>query len=455
MQNLLYRWLLLVGLGHVALGIALAFAAHLPVTQPYFDYLYASVATAPPPAEFQTLLRTMVGLFGPTVASWGLLFSLLVFLYREHGHRQIKPAIFAALLVWCLLDSAISLYFGLLWHAYLNTAAVLSIAIPLVFLQPRMLERETVLQLRHPPARRLRILLTGGSGFIGSPLASSLSQAGHDVLVLTRDLANVRHIRGRITCLTSLEQIASDERIDCIINLAGEPLAESRWNEERKRRFLQSRLTTTDALLSLVQRLEHKPDVLLNGSAVGYYGHWQDEELDENSAARSCFSHQLCAQWEERARQMEAFGVRVCLLRIGVVLGRDGGPLQELRRSFDLGVAAQLGNGQQWMPWIHLHDVLDICVFLLANPNIQGPINLTAPEPVTHAGFCTLLKRQLPSALISVRVPTLLVRMLVGEMADEVLLSGQRVLPAKLLEHGYAFRYPELAIALRQLTAAR
>jgi len=136
MQNQLYRWLLLVGLGHVALGIALAFAAHLPITQPYFDYLYASVATTTPPAEFQTLLRTMVGLFGPTVASWGLLFSLLVFLYREHGHRQIKPAIFAALLVWCLLDSAISLYFGLLWHAYLNTAALLSIALPLLALRP-------------------------------------------------------------------------------------------------------------------------------------------------------------------------------------------------------------------------------------------------------------------------------------------------------------------------------
>ena len=455
MQNLLYRWLLLVGLGHVALGIVLAFSAHLPITQPYFAYLYASVAATPPPDEFQTLLRTMVGLFGPTVASWGLLFSVLVFLYREHGHRQIKPAIFAALLVWCLLDSTISLYFGLLWHAYLNTAAVLSIAIPLVFLQPCILERETVLQLRHPPARRLRILLTGGSGFIGSPLASSLSHAGHDVLVLTRDLANVRHIRGRITCITNLEQIASDERIDCIINLAGEPLAESRWTEERKQHFLHSRLTTTDALLSLVQRLEHKPETLLNGSAVGYYGHWQDEELDENSPPRDCFSHQLCARWEQRARQMEAFGVRVCLLRIGVVLGRDGGPLQELRRSFDLGVAAQLGNGQQWMPWIHLHDVLDICGFLLANPNIHGPVNLAAPVPVTHAGFCASLKQQLSNALVTIRVPAFLVRMLVGEMADEVLLSGQRVLPTKLLEHGYSFRYPELETALHQLTAGR
>jgi hypothetical protein len=136
MQNLLYRWLLLVGLGHVALGVALAFAAHLAVTQPYFDYLHASVSSLPPSAEFQGLLRTMVGLFGPTVASWGVLFCALVVLYRQHGHRLIKPALFAALLVWCALDSAISAHFGLLLHFYLNAVAALSIALPLWALRP-------------------------------------------------------------------------------------------------------------------------------------------------------------------------------------------------------------------------------------------------------------------------------------------------------------------------------
>jgi len=136
MQPLIYCWLLLVGLGHVVLGIVLALVTHLPVTRPYFDYLYASVSASPPPIEFQGLLRNMVGLFGPTVASWGLLFSLLVFLYRQHGHRQIKPAIFAALLVWCLLDSALSIHFGLMLHAYLNAAAALSIALPLLALRP-------------------------------------------------------------------------------------------------------------------------------------------------------------------------------------------------------------------------------------------------------------------------------------------------------------------------------
>jgi hypothetical protein len=136
MQNLLYRWLLLIGLGHVVLGVVLAFAAHLPITLAYFDYLYASVSAAPPPVEYQGLLRTMVGLFGPTVASWGVLFSLLVVLYRQHGHPQIKPALFAALLLWCVLDSAISAHFGLLLHLYLNIAAALAIALPLLGLRP-------------------------------------------------------------------------------------------------------------------------------------------------------------------------------------------------------------------------------------------------------------------------------------------------------------------------------
>lgn len=452
MQNLLYRWLLLVGLSHVALGIVLAFAAHLSLTQPYFDYLHTSVSTLAPSAEYQALLRTMVSLFGPTVASWGVLFSLLVLLYRQHGHRQIKPMLFLALALWCVLDSAISSYFGLFLHAGLNAAAALSLVIPLLLLRPMVKSPEPLPQLRHSPGRHLRILLTGGSGFIGSPLASALSQTGHDVIVLTRNPANLWQIRGRVSCITDLGQIANNERIDCIINLAGEPLAASRWTTERKLDFLQSRITVTDALLQLVERLERKPEVLLSGSAVGYYGHWDDQKLDEHSVPRDCFSHQLCAQWEQRAQQMQTYGVRVCLLRIGIVLGRDGGPLEELRRPFDLGVASQLGCGAQWMPWIHLHDLLDICAFLLDRTDIEGPVNLSAPNPVIHTEFVTQLRRQLPFTLIRVHVPAFLVRWLVGEMADEVLLSGQRVLPSKLLESGYSFRYPELAAALNQAT---
>lgn len=451
MNRWLYHWLLAVGMGHIVLGICLAFAVHFPITDGYFQQLYASTgSTVEPPAAYADLLRTMVGLFGPTVASWGVLLCVLVRLYSRHGHAVIKPTLFIALLLWCMLDSGISLYFNLNMHAYLNVAAALSIAIPLFLLRPQARQRKSTIQLRSQIKDHLRILLTGGSGFIGAPLANVLSRQGHDVLLLTRNPANLGDVQGRVTCLTDLAQIADDERIDAIINLAGEPLAGTRWTPRSKQRFLQSRLDVTDGLLKLVQRLQNKPQVLLNGSAVGFYGHWQDETLNEKSPGRDCFSHQLCHRWEQSALQMEAFGVRVCLLRIGVVLGSSGGPLEELRRSFDRGVAATIGDGRQWMPWIHLHDVLDICGLLLASPAIKGAVNLTAPAPVTHATFVTTLQRHIPTALLKIRVPSPLVRLLVGEMADEVLLTGQRVMPSKLLEHGYTFRYAELDSALSE-----
>lgn len=452
MQQLLYRWLLLVGAGHVTLGLLLALGAHASLLEPYFHYLLSSVATAPPPAAFQTLLKSMVQLFGPTVASWGVLFTLLILLYRKHGYPWIKYGLYASLLVWCLPDSLISAQHGLYAHAYLNSVTALLIAGPLFFLVPSRSKATQAQQLRYLPATRQTILITGGTGFIGRPLVKALSQAGHRILLLTRNIeAAAQGIDVRVTFLSSLEQIATDEVIDCIINLAGEPLAAGRWNSRRKSGFSESRIGMTDALLQLAQRLEHKPATLINGSAVGYYGHHQDSYLDEQSAAHDGFSHQLCKGWEERALAFKPLGVRVCLLRIGIVLGRQGGPLQELRRPFDLGVATQLGDGRQWMPWIHLEDVLDSCAFLMGRPDIEGAINLCAPEPVTQAEFTRLMKRQICHALISLKVPATLVRLLVGEMADEVLLSGQRVIPAKLLKHGYVFRHGTLESALSEL----
>ncbi|MBB2495111.1 TIGR01777 family protein [Pseudomonas sp. UL070] len=396
----------------------------------------------------------MVRLFGPTVASWGLLFSVLVYLYREQGHRVIKPTLFAALLLWCVLDSGISASFGIYAHAYLNAAAALSIAIPLLFLKPIRTTAIAPEALRYSSSKQLRILLTGGTGFIGHPLSIALSQAGHEVLILTRGkIPASSQLAGRISYLSDLDQIASHERIDCIINLAGEPLAHGRWTPQRKATFLSSRLQVTDALLRLVERLQQKPEVLLNASAVGFYGHQHDQRLNEQAAPVDCFSHQLCQQWEHAALNFETQGVRVCLLRIGIVLGRNGGPLQELRSSFDLGLATRLGNGRQWMPWIHLQDVLDTCAFLLTRPDLTGAFNVTAPEPVQQATFSHALGKQLACLPISLPVPAKLLRLLVGEMADEILLSGQRVVPRKLLDSGYQFAYPDLSKALKELTA--
>jgi uncharacterized protein len=454
MQRLLYRWLLLVGAGHVALGLLLAFTAHAGVLQPYFDYLLASVSTQRPAAEFQTLLKSMVQLFGPTVASWGALFTLLVLLYRRHGHGWIKYGLYAALLIWCVLDSLISAGHGMLIHVYLNTGTALAIALPLFFLQPQRNAAAPAMHLRYLPQPPQTVLITGGSGFIGRPLVKALSQAGHRVLVLTRSIESAaKDLDGRVTLLTNLEQIGDDEVIDCIVNLAGEPLAAGRWTQTRKAAFSASRVRITEQLLQLAQRLRHKPKTLLSGSAVGYYGHHQDAVLDERAAAHDGFSHQLCKRWEDRALALENLGVRVCLLRIGIVFGRDGGPLQTLRLPFDFGVATQLGDGRQWLPWVHLDDVLDSCAFLMGRPDIRGPVNLCAPEPVTQAELAQQLRWRIRQALFRVRVPGAVLRLLVGEMADEVLLNGQRTVPAKLLEKGYVFRHADLAGALDNLVA--
>ncbi len=454
MQNLLYRWLLLVGLGHVVLGVVLAFTAQLPLANIYFQHLYASFSIEAAPPSYHDLLSTLIRLFGPTVASWGLLFTLLVHLYRQHGHALIKPVLFAALLVWCVLDSGISAYYGLSLHVYLNSAAALSIAIPLFFLRSATHTPTTPIPLRYISPRPLRILLSGGTGFIGQPLSMALSQAGHEVLILTRgSVPATSGLAGRICYLSNLNQISNDERIDCIINLAGEPLARGRWTPQRKTSFLSSRLQVTEDLLHLVQRLQHKPEVLLNASAVGYYGHQQDQHLDEQAVPVDCFSHQLCRQWEEAAKAFEPLGLRVCLLRIGVVLGRHAGPLQELRRSFDWGLATRLGNGRQWMPWVHLQDVLDICAYLLEHPELSGAFNITAPEPVSQAVFSRTLGRQLACLPVNLSIPAWALRLLIGEMADEILLSGQRVVPRKLLESGYRFAHPNLPEALADLTS--
>jgi hypothetical protein len=250
--------------------------------------------------------------------------------------------------------------------------------------------------------------------------------------------------------IASLAQIDDSEAFDWFINLAGEPLAKGRWNSERKARFLGSRLDMTNALLQLAARLERKPEVMISGSAIGHYGHQGDEELDEDAGFSDCFSHRLCKSWEDCALQARSLGIRVCLLRIGIVLGRSGGPLAELRRPFDWSLAVQLGHGRQWMSWLHLDDMLRIIVFAANERGLEGPINATAPLPVTNAQFAALFGR-IKGTLAHVRLPAFALRLLAGEMAEEILLTGQRVVPRRLLGQGYRFVYSDLQSALEDL----
>jgi uncharacterized protein (TIGR01777 family) len=293
----------------------------------------------------------------------------------------------------------------------------------------------------------MRYLITGGTGFIGSALVAALNGDGHEVTVLTRqqltDTPQCRYVRAP-------GDIHGNTRFEAAINLAGASLAGARWSQKYKRELVASRVDTTRALIALLRRLNHTPEVLLSGSAVGYYGHHGDEPLDEAASAAPGFAQMLCRQWEETALEAQALGVRVCLLRLGVVLDREGGALQDMARPFSFGVANWLGGGHQWLSWVHRRDVIAAIRFLLRRTELSGPFNVTAPEPVTSRGFCRAMKRN-KRTFITAPVPAAVLRLAVGEMADELLLNGQRVVPAALQAAGFEFTFPTLDAALAEI----
>lgn len=290
----------------------------------------------------------------------------------------------------------------------------------------------------------MQILVTGGTGFIGEQLCERLLADSHNMILLTRqsllDSDSCRYI-------SDFGGIDSGERIDAVINLAGASLADRRWTRAYKEEIFASRLNTTAALLELLRRLEHKPAVVLSGSAIGYYGHHDDEELDEAGRITGGFSQDLCQQWEQLALTAQELGVRVCLLRLGVVLDRDGGAFPRMALPFKFGVANWMGSGRQWLSWVHRCDVVRAMLFLLEREDLEGPFNITAPRPVTSRGFCDAMKHR-KQTLLSAPVPAALLRLMVGEMAEELLLKGQRVVPAALQEAGFVFDYPVLDEAL-------
>jgi len=296
-----------------------------------------------------------------------------------------------------------------------------------------------------------RIFLTGGSGFIGKRLVQVLTTLDYEVTLLSRNIsAAEKGLKGKVSFISDFSEIADDSEFDVIINLAGEPLARGRWTKKRKEIFLKSRLAITSNICEMIKRLKHKPDILISGSAIGYYGPHQDEILDESGSVVNCFSHDLCRRWEEQALKAKTSDTRVCLLRIGIVLGHDGGPLAELRLPFEYGFSMQISNGKQWMSWIHRDDLIAMILHIMNQSEICGPINATAPRPVTNKEFADTLSMFLKT-FIRIKFPRKLLSLVVGELADEVLITGQRVIPAKILSRGFVFTYPELNTALEEL----
>jgi uncharacterized protein (TIGR01777 family) len=293
---------------------------------------------------------------------------------------------------------------------------------------------------------RQTVLVTGATGFIGNRLVSSLADAGHQVIALVRNPAKAETLHPPITLITSLDQLPADTKIDAVVNLAGEPIGNGLWTEAKRRKIVESRINMTGDVVRLIARLERRPAVLVNGSAIGWYGLWQDQPLTESAKAHGCFSHELCDAWESAAKRAAEYGVRVVCLRIGLVVGTEGGFLTRMLTPFEFGLGGPMGSGKQWMSWIERDDLVRLIAHAIAKPEVSGPINATAPIPVTNRKFTEELGRRLGRPAVF-RIPAALLRGLAGDLADELLLGGQRVIPNKALSSGFVFRHETLRSA--------
>lgn len=292
----------------------------------------------------------------------------------------------------------------------------------------------------------MRILITGGSGFIGQALCTHLQRVGHRLTVWSR---HPRQASQRLPGVHVIEDLAEANEIEAVVNLAGEPLVARRWNARRKQQIRDSRIGTTEKLLRWMAPQLRRPHVLVSGSAVGYYGPHDDTPLDESAAPGEDFAALLCRDWEHEAMEAEALGLRVCRLRTGIVLGPDGGALQKMLLPFRLGLGGPIGDGRQWFSWIHREDLVHLIQWLLEQDHAGGAYNGTAPEPVRQREFARTLGRVLhrPAML---PMPAFALRLALGE-ASTLLLTGQRVLPVHAMAEGFAFRHPSLEEALREV----
>lgn len=305
----------------------------------------------------------------------------------------------------------------------------------------------------------MKILLAGGTGFLGRPLRRALASGGHDVVVLTRRPATADAFGRMVTWrpgapVASAEWAAELEDTDVVINLAGEGIADKRWTSARKQALRDSRITSTRALVTAIGAATRRPSVFISGSAIGYYGSTGNRPIDESSPPGSNFLARLCVDWEAEARAAEAPGCRLVIVRTGVVLAADGGALKELIPPFSWFVGGPISSGRQYLSWIHRDDWTRLIAWTIEQPKMSGPLNATAPEPVTNEAFSSALGRALhrPSWL---RMPRLPLRMLFGEMADVALVNGQRVIPRRALDSGFTFEHTDIGEAIASTTGPR
>jgi len=300
----------------------------------------------------------------------------------------------------------------------------------------------------------MNIVLTGATGFIGRSLTEALIKRGDELMILTRSSArkisehsNIRYVIWNPRDQTSV--VKEIDGSDAVINLAGESIVGKRWTQGQKGKILQSRVSATQIIANSVKKASKRPHVLINASAVGYYGPHGNESLTEDAKAGNDFLADLCKAWEAHAVRVEDFDVRVVRLRIGIVLDKNGGALKLMLLPFKMFIGGWLGGGNQWMSWIVLEDLIRLIIFCLDNQAARGAINAVAPQAATNKAFSLVLAQVLKRPCL-MPVPSFALKILMGEVS-EMLLTGQRVIPKKAQELGFSFRYPEIRNALETI----
>src|SRR5215213_2813792 len=294
----------------------------------------------------------------------------------------------------------------------------------------------------------MRILITGSSGLIGKALQKSFKAKGYEMLLASRkEPEHENEIQWNPDSGFADEDVLRLEGLDAVIHLAGENIAGLRWTDEKKKAIRDSRVHGTRTMIEAFARLERKPAVFVSASATGFYGDRGDQEMIETSPAGDTFLSEVCKEWESESRRAEDMGIRTVLLRNGIVLSKDGGALATMLTPFKFGVGGVIGSGKQWMSWVSLDDVVEVVSFAIENQKVRGAINVTSPHPVTNEEFTKALGEVLyrPTFL---PLPEFAVNLVFGEMGDALLIDSTRVVPKRLLDNGYNFKYPDLKSAL-------
>lgn len=292
----------------------------------------------------------------------------------------------------------------------------------------------------------MKVFVTGGTGLIGRALVKRLLTDGHNITVLTRQTLDSSEA---VTYINSIDDL--NTRQDIVVNLAGAGLADRRWSPAYKKEIRASRIDLTQVLVSRLRNIG-MPDVFISGSAIGFYGESKEREFSETDRVGSGFSAELCRDWEASASDIGSESTRCVLLRTGVVLDDALGAYPQMTQSFRFGLASWMGQGEHWLSWIHLADMVGAIMHCIQNEAVSGPVNMTAPNPVTHRSFADEV-RSVTTTVMGMGMPGWVMRLMMGEMADELLLTGQRVMPNKLLSTGYDFLFGDLKGAVADLEA--